>query len=185
MVGGVLARRFRHDGGDLVGGFGQRLRKQRERAAEAEDDLLVVRCRKLVRGGHQRLAEGVLGPPAAQAGDHVARQHRGVVVEQQAVAQGQRPQLLVGIKRVAGQHLVLRDPLGIEGEQGVEHHHDVVAGDEGAGQRVDQGEVGVGDEFQRGGGGGADNGRAGDASGQGRSGGAGDKLASFHAGGLW
>ena len=54
---------------------------------------------------------------------------------------------------MCGEHLRLGVAGGVEREQReVEHHHAVVAGDEGAGVGVQQGEVGAGNEFQRGGG---------------------------------
>ena len=119
--------------------------------------------------------------PAAQAGDDVAAEHLRAVVEQQAVAQRQRPEVLIGVDGMPGQHLLLRVAVGVQCEQRVEHHHAVVAGDEGADQGIEQGQVGVGHELQRGRGRRPDDGGTGDATNQGRGGGMADKLASFHS----
>ena len=176
-----LGQPFRHDRRHLVGRFRQRLRQQRERTIQPENDLLVGRGGQIVGGRHQRLAECVLRRPATQAGDHVAAENRRAVVEQQPVAQRQRPDLLIRVDGVTGQHLVLRRAGGIEREQRIEHHHHVVARHEGADQRIEQRQVGIRNELQRGGGGGSHNGWAGDAARQGRSRGTPNKLASFHA----
>ncbi len=82
---------------------------------------------------------------------------------------------------MAGQHLVLGVARGIQREQRVEHHHHVVAGDEGADQRVEQRQISVRDEFQRGGGGRSHNRWAADAAGHGKPGGGAQKLATIQA----
>ena len=70
-------------------------------------------------------------------------------MEFQPVTQSQLPQLAILLRHRAGDHLRLRIAVGIEGVQRVEHHQDVVARDERADQRIEQGEVRVRDEFQR------------------------------------
>ena len=80
-AGGGLGQALRHDDGHRVGRMGERVGEQGERAAEAEADGAVVGGVELGGGGGERLAEGVVDPPALDAGDGVAGEDLGAVVE--------------------------------------------------------------------------------------------------------
>ena len=121
-----------HHHGHQAGGLAQSLRQQREGTLQAELYQLISGRGHLVRRVNQRLAERVLGRPAPQAGHRVARQHLAAVVEQQPVTQRELPGFRSVFHGIARQHLRLGVAIGIEREQRIEHHHHVVAGDEGA-----------------------------------------------------
>ena len=70
-------------------------------------------------------------------------------MEAQSVPQRQGPGQAVILGDIAFQHLRLGDAVCVHREQGVEHHHDVVAGDERADGWVQQCQIGIGNEFQR------------------------------------
>jgi len=121
-----------------------------------------------------------VAPPTPQAGHHVARQHLAAVVVQQPVTQRQSPGFGPVIDGMARQHLRPCVTISVEREQRIKHHHHVVPGDEGADQRVEQRKIGIWDEFQGGGGGGARDPGPGQARGANYSGSVAEKLASFH-----
>ena len=176
---GVRQPLWHHDG-HQAGGLAQSLRQQREGTLQAELHELVGGRGQLVRRVHHCLAERVPDRPAPQAGHHVARQHLAAVVEQQPVTQREFPGFRPVFDGIARQHLRLGVANGIEREQRIEHHHYVVAGNEGAAQRVEQRKIRIRNEFQGGGGGGAHDPWPGQARGADYGGGVEEKLASFH-----
>jgi len=101
-------------------------------------------------------------------------------VVQQPVTQRQSPGFGPVIDGMARQHLRLCVTISVEREQRIKHHHHVFPGDEGADQRVEQRKIGIWDEFQGGGGGGARDPGPGQARGANYSGSVAEKLASFH-----
>ena len=122
---------------------------------------------EFVDHGEQRGAEGVARAPAAQAGDHVAGEHRRAVVEAQAVAQGHGPEQAVLADAVAGDHLRLRAELLVDAIERVEDQEAVVAGDEAGGDdRVEDRRVGLGHETESARGLGAEQAGCGEATGE-------------------
>ena len=139
-----------HHGGHVGGVLAQRVRQQRERVLQLEHDDLVALGAQLVGGGEQRLAERVLLAPAIDAGHAVLGQHGLVVVELEAVAQGEPPQLAVLAHHVPGDHLRAGFVLAVGAVERVEHHEAMIAGDVGGGpMRVEHGEVGLRHELQQ------------------------------------
>ena len=140
---------FRHDGAHAGGGFAQRVGEQGEALVQAEDDGFVVGGGEFVGGLHEREAKEVAGGPAADAGDAVAGADGFAVVEAQAVAQREAPEAAVVFDDMAGDHL-RRGGVGFVGAvEGIEDEEAVVAGDgDGGPDRVERGDVGLGDEAQ-------------------------------------
>ena len=179
-AGRGLRQPLRHDHRHQVRRLCQRLRQQREWSFQAKLHQLVGRRRQFVGDLHQRLSVRILGAPTLQAGRDIAGQHWRAVMKYQPVAQRELPGLLFVLDSPAGQHLWLHRPACVECEQCVEHHHNVVARYEGTDQRIDQCQIGVGDEFQRRGGGGTDDGRARETSSGKHGSSAAKQVASFH-----
>jgi len=124
--------------------------QKRETALEPEADRPVVGGGQLRRDGGEGLTEGVVDPPALDAGHRVAGEYGGAVMEHKAVAKGEGPGQAVGLGGIAGQHLRLSDAGLVHGEQGVVDHQHVVARHEGADGGIEEREVGIGNEPQRG-----------------------------------
>ena len=141
---------FRHHHADIGARLAQGQRQLREGPGQAEADGAVVGRGQLGGGGQQQAAHDVALAPAPDAGDAVAGQHGRAVMEQQAGAQRERPQLAVILRQCAGQHLGRHGGRAVLAVQRVEHQEGVVAGDVGGSpDRVQDGHVGLGDEFQR------------------------------------
>ncbi len=118
--------------------LGEGVEQLGEGLVEADGEDAVARLRHLGHARHQRLAEGVARAPAADGGDAVAAAHRRVVVEAQALAQGEAPQQPVILDRVALDHLRADLEALVHAVELVVHQEGVVAGDEGGvGEGVD------------------------------------------------
>ena len=132
----------------------------RERPLQAELDRPVVDRRQFVGAGHQQAADPVAHRPPADRGHAVAGEHLSPSCHS-------RPSRRVSFQRLPSsstvkplQHLRLDLVRAVHAEQRVEHHHAVVArGVDGGGDRIEDRQVGLGDELQRRVGGAGDRGR--------------------------
>jgi hypothetical protein len=153
-LGDRLERRLRrealrHDRRYVAAGAGERLRQVGERPFQAEPHGAVVWRRQLVGRVHQRVGEDDTWREAADAGDHVARQYRLVVVKAQTVAQFQGPGQPVLLDGMALDHLRLRLPLRVDAVKRIEHEIGGVARRPRPGDhRVEDAEIGGPDENQ-------------------------------------
>ena len=109
----------------------------------------IVECVEAVRRLEQGFAEFVACGPSAQAGDHVARQHRFAVMKAQARAQGQGPKAAVILGEITFQHLRARTILAVHAVERVEHR--VAMGTRlggGVDHRIEDRKVDIGNEAQ-------------------------------------
>ncbi len=150
-VGG--GKSLRHDRTHAGRGLSQRVRQQRERGLEAEQDGGVVGRTDLISGGHQRLAESVARAPPLDAGRTVTGEHLVTVMEHEIGAQRNAPGLSPVLGCSARGHLRLGTVVAVEAEQRVEHQEAVVTGLIGRGpDGVEHGQVGLRHELQHAGG---------------------------------
>jgi hypothetical protein len=103
-----------------------------KRPLQTEPQGAIVTCRQFLGRGHQRVGEGYARGKAVDAGDHVARQHRLLVVKAQPVAQCQRPGQPVLLDLMALDHLRLGRPACIDAVERVESEISVGAPRAGA-----------------------------------------------------
>ncbi len=170
---------LRHDEGQRRVDRAQRRGQHREGPLQAVAQAPVVQRHQLLRQGVEILAHRAALGPALQAGDRVLGQDALVVVEADVVAQRDGGDLAAILEGDALGKLGLRLEIGVDAEEAVVHHHAEVARDVGRGpDRVQHGQVGVRDEFQR-----PRAGRLGDADARqcGAGDGAGDQGASMHS----
>jgi hypothetical protein len=114
----------------------------REGPLQAEPHGLVVGRGQLVGRRHQRGRKADPRREAADAGDDIARQHRLLVVKAQPVAQPQIPGQAVIVDLVAGDHLRLGLPVGVDAVERVEDEIGIVAGRPVEGDdRIEHGEI--------------------------------------------
>ena len=140
---------LRHDEGRAAADLPQRVQQQREGLLEAEAQPPVVERGEFLGEGFELLPDRAALHPAPEALRRVRGADRLAVVEEQALAQGDRDAAAILLDRVALGHLRLGTEFGVRAVEGVVHHVAVVAGDVGRGpDRVEAGEVGLRHEFQ-------------------------------------
>ena len=128
---------LRHDEQAGRAALAQREQQLRVGLVQPEAERAIVHRLQRIQPLLDRHAHGgVAHHPAADAGDGVARQHRGAVVELQALAQLEGPGLEVGADLVALDHLRLRLELVVDAVQHVPDQqgavaHDVLRGPDG------------------------------------------------------
>ena len=118
-----LGQPLRHNRRHQVGRLGQRLGQQRKRRFSRKTTCLSVGADRSSVAAISAWPNASLAAQRRRLATDVAAQNRRAVVEQQPVAQRQRPDLLIGVDGMTGQHLVLRHAGGIQREQRIEYHH--------------------------------------------------------------
>ena len=141
---------LRHDEQGGRGGADERLGDQCERTGQDQGERAVVVGFKGGCGGHQGLADDVALPPALDAGDGIDAADRGVVVEEEAWAEGEAPNPAI-LGFVGGvDHLGLGVAVAVEGEKLVVDEEAVIAHEDCRGlDGVEAGQVVDQHDFQR------------------------------------
>ena len=157
---------LRHNAGDRRIGFAERQQHLRERLVQPKTKRAIVQSLQRVQTRFDHLAHGVARHPASEAGNHVARQNRLAVVKLQPCTKLEGPGPAVIGDLMALRHLRLRVELTVDAVQRVPNEQRGIADHVlGAPDRVEIGEVRLGDELQQLGAGGCCEGRGGQSAG--------------------
>ena len=127
--------------------IGKRAR-HRKPLLQPEPHDAIIRRRQLLGRRHQRLAEAVTHRPAANARDHIARQHGIAVMKQQPRPKGDRPDR-IALDAMAIDHLRLNVEAFVHAVERVEHHIGMVSRDvRGGPDGIEHRQISLGNEPQ-------------------------------------
>ena len=100
-------------------------------------------------GREEGLSKGIALSPTLQAGDDVAGENRLVIVKAQPWAQGEFPQGVIILDRMAFDHLRLERVVGVHTVERIEHQIGMIAGDiGGVDDGIDHRNIGLGHKAQ-------------------------------------